>query len=101
MVGVSTDAYQPIERELRITRARAWRCSPRRGIRSALVTKSALVERDLDLIGPMAAQQLASVSVSVTTLDPKLARILEPRAASPWRRLRTDRTLATPACRSA
>jgi DNA repair photolyase len=92
MVGVNTDAYQPIERELRITRGVLEVLAETRHP-FGLVTKSALVERDLDLIGPMAAQQLASVSVSVTTLDPKLARILEPRAASPWRRLRTVRTL--------
>jgi len=92
MVGVNTDAYQPIERELKITRGVLEVLAETRHP-FGLVTKSALVERDLDLIGPMAAQQLASVSVSVTTLDPKLARILEPRAASPWRRLRTIRTL--------
>jgi len=93
MVGVNTDAYQPIERELRITRGVLEVLTESRHP-FGLVTKSALVERDLDLIGAMAAQQLASVSVSVTTLDPKLARILEPRAAGPWRRLRTVRTLA-------
>ena len=93
MVGVNTDAYQPIERELKITRG-VLEVLAETQHPFGLVTKSALVERDLDLIGPMAAQQLASVSVSVTTLDPKLARILEPRAASPWRRLRTVRTLA-------
>jgi DNA repair photolyase len=92
MVGVNTDAYQPIERELKITRGVLEVLAETRHP-FGLVTKSALVERDLDLSGPMAAQQLASVSVSVTTLDPKLARILEPRAASPWRRLRTVRTL--------
>jgi DNA repair photolyase len=92
MVGVNTDAYQPIERELKITRGVLEVLAETRHP-FGLVTKSALVERDLDLIGPMAAQQLASVSVSVTTLDPKLARILEPRAASPWRRLRTVHTL--------
>jgi DNA repair photolyase len=58
-----------------------------------LVTKSSAVERDLDLIAPMAAQGLAAVYVTVTTLDAALARTLEPRAAAPHRRLRTIRTL--------
>ncbi len=93
MVGVNTDAYQPIERELRITRGILEVLSAARHP-FGLVTKSALVERDLDLISEMAALQLASVSVSITTLDPNLSRILEPRAASPQRRLRTVRTLA-------
>jgi DNA repair photolyase len=60
----------------------------------SLVTKSSGVERDLDLIAPMAAQGLAAVYVSITTLDGDLARVLEPRAASPQRRLRTIRALA-------
>ena len=93
MVGVNTDAYQPIERELRLTRAILEVLAAARHP-FGLVTKSALVERDLDLIAGMAAQNLVSVSISVTSLDPGLARILEPRAASPQRRLRTVRTLA-------
>jgi DNA repair photolyase len=92
MVGVNTDAYQPIERELRITRGILEVLAATRHP-FGLVTKSALVERDLDLIGDMAALQLASVSISITTLDAKLSRILEPRAASPQRRLRTVRAL--------
>jgi len=92
-IGSATDAYQPAERRLGITRSvievlSAWRHP------FSLVTKSAGVERDLDLVAPMAAQRLAAVYVSVTTLEPALARILEPRAASPQRRLRTIRTLA-------
>lgn len=92
-IGSATDAYQPAERRLRITRSvievlAEWRHP------FSLVTKSAGVERDLDLIAPMAAQRLAAVYVSVTTLDPALARILEPRAASPQRRLKTIETLA-------
>ncbi len=92
-IGSATDAYQPAERRLRITRSvlevlSAWNHP------FSLVTKSSGVERDLDLIAPMAAKRLAAVYVSVTTLDPALARILEPRAASPQRRLRTIRTLA-------
>src|SRR6185437_2457618 len=60
----------------------------------SLVTKSCGVERDLDLIAPMAAERLAAVYVSLTTLDGALARIMEPRAAAPHRRLRTIETLA-------
>ena len=59
----------------------------------SLITKSAGVERDIDLIAPMAARNLAAVYVSLTTLDPALARAMEPRAASPQRRLRTIETL--------
>ena len=92
-IGSATDAYQPVERRLRITRAVIEVLSEHRHAFS-LVTKSAGVERDLDLIAPMAAQRLAAVYVSVTTLDGALARILEPRAAAPERRLRTIATLA-------
>jgi DNA repair photolyase len=60
----------------------------------SLVTKSSGVERDLDLVGPMAGRGLAAVYVSVTSLDPALARILEPRAAAPHRRIRTIEALA-------
>ena len=60
----------------------------------SLVTKSSGVERDLDLIAPMAAERLAAVYVTITTLDAELARTLEPRAAAPHRRLRVLRTLA-------
>jgi DNA repair photolyase len=93
MVGVNTDAYQPIERELKLTRGVLEVLSAARHP-FGLVTKSALVERDIDLIAGMAALNLVSVSISVTSLDAKLSRILEPRAASPQRRLRTVRTLA-------
>ena len=93
MVGVNTDAYQPIERELKITRGIIEVLTSARHP-FGLVTKSALVERDLDLLTEMARLNLVSVSISVTSLDSKLSRILEPRAASPERRLRTVRTLA-------
>jgi len=93
MVGVNTDAYQPIERELKITRGVLEVLVAARHP-FGLVTKSSLVERDLDLIAAMARSNLASVSISITSLDSKLSRILEPRAASPERRLRTVRTLA-------
>ncbi|MBK9361863.1 MAG: PA0069 family radical SAM protein [Rubrivivax sp.] len=92
-IGSATDAYQPVERRLRITRSLIEVLAEHRHPFS-LITKSAGVERDIDLIAPMAADRLAAVYVSITTLDPQLARVLEPRAASPQRRLRTLRALA-------
>jgi DNA repair photolyase len=92
-LGSVTDAYQPAERRLRITRAVVEVLAEHRHAFS-VITKSALVERDLDLIAPMAAERLAAVYVSITTLDPQLARVLEPRAAAPQRRLRTVQALA-------
>src|SRR5450631_1894409 len=81
-IGSATDAYQPVERKLLITRSvievLAECAHP-----FSLVTKSSGIERDLDLIGPMARRGLAAVYMSVTSLDPALSRILEPRAASP------------------
>ncbi len=92
-LGTATDAYQPIEREWRITRA-VLEVLAECAHPVALVTKSSLVERDLDLLAPMARRGLAAVYVSVTTLDPVLARRWEPRAAAPWRRLETIRRLS-------
>jgi len=92
-IGTATDCYQPVERELRLTRAVIEVLREARHPFS-LVTKSSGVERDLDLIAPMAAQGLAAVYVTITTLDAGLARRLEPRAAAPQRRLRVLRTLA-------
>lgn len=92
-VGTVTDAYQPIERALRLTRE-ALEVLHACQHPLAIVTKGSGVERDLDLLAPMGAQRLAAVYVTITTLDAKLARILEPRAAAPHRRLRTIRTLA-------
>ena len=91
-LGSATDAYQPAERNLRITRS-VIEVLSECGHAFSLVTKSSGVERDLDLIAPMAARGLVAVYVSVTTLDPALSRIMEPRAASPARRLRTIKTL--------
>jgi len=92
-VGTATDCYQPIERELRLTRS-VIELLNETNHPFAIVTKSSAVERDLDLIAPMAARRLAAVYLSVTTLDADVARKLEPRAAAPHRRLRTIRTLA-------
>ena len=92
-VGSATDAYQPVERDLRITRAVLQVLAETRHP-VAIVTKSSLIERDLDLLVPMASDRLATTFISVTTLDHSLSRRLEPRAASPDRRLRTVETLA-------
>jgi len=91
-IGTATDCYQPIERELRLTRSLIEVLGEARHP-FGLVTKSSAVERDLDLLAPLAAQKLAAVYITITTLDPHLARILEPRAAAPHRRLQTIRAL--------
>ncbi len=92
-IGSATDAYQPVERHLGITRS-VLEVMAECGHPFSLVTKSSGIERDLDLIAPMAQRGLAAVYVSVTSLDAGLSRILEPRAASPERRLRTIEALA-------
>ena len=93
VLGTATDAYQPIERDMRITRALIETLSACEHPLS-IITKSSLVERDIDLLAPMARKNLAAVYVTVTTLDGDLARRWEPRAAAPWRRLETIRRLA-------
>ena len=92
-IGSVTDAYQPAERRLRITRSLIEVLAEARHPFS-IITKSSGVERDIDLIAPMAAQRMAAVYVSITTLDAALARRMEPRAAAPERRLRTIAALA-------
>ncbi|CAL1240074.1 PA0069 family radical SAM protein [Candidatus Methylocalor cossyra] len=92
-LGANTDPYQPIERQWRITRQVLEVLHECRHPLS-LTTKSALVERDLDLLAALAAQRLVQVLISITTLDRSLARILEPRAAAPQRRLETVRRLS-------
>src|SRR3546814_16714825 len=85
-MGTNTDPYQPLERTRRITRQILEvmsDCNHPVGI----VTKSALVTRDIDILAPMAAKRLARVALSVTTLDRDLARTLEPRASTPAKRL--------------
>jgi DNA repair photolyase len=93
-IGSVTDAYQPAERRLKITRSVIEVLAEARHPFS-ITTKSSLVERDIDLIAPMAQQNLAAVYVSITTLHPALARAMEPRAAAPHRRLRTIEALAS------
>jgi DNA repair photolyase len=92
-LGANTDAYQPAERRLAITRTILEVLAETRHP-VTIITKSALVERDQDLLTDMAGDRLATVHVSLTTLDAGLARTLEPRAASPLRRLRAITALA-------
>lgn len=92
-IGSATDCYQPVERELRLTRGLIEVMQAARHPFS-LITKSSGVERDLDLLAPLAHARLAAAYVTITTLDAQLARVLEPRAAAPHRRLRTLRALA-------
>ncbi|WP_298924832.1 PA0069 family radical SAM protein [uncultured Ramlibacter sp.] len=92
-IGTATDCYQPVERELRLTRS-VIELMHETGHAFSLVTKSSGVERDLDLLAPMAQKKLVAVYVTITTLDSELTRKLEPRAAAPQRRLRILRTLA-------
>ncbi|AKM40272.1 radical SAM protein [Burkholderia contaminans FFH2055] len=92
-LGVNTDAYQPVERDLRITRS-VIQVMHDRGLPFAAITKSSLIERDLDLLAPMAERGQVMAAVTITTLDADLARTLEPRAATPARRLRTIRALS-------
>ncbi len=92
-MGTNTDPYQPVEREQALTR-RILQVLQRFNHPVTIVTKSALVTRDIDILAPMAALGLARVALSITTLDPALARTMEPRAASPRRRLEALRLLS-------
>lgn len=85
-IGANTDPYQPIEREHRVTRSLLQVFLKYRHP-VALITKSALILRDLDLLEPLAKLGLVKINLSITTLDPELSRKLEPRAAAPHRRL--------------
>jgi DNA repair photolyase len=92
-VGSATDAYQPVERRLRITRGvLEVLCEARHPF--SIITKSAGIERDLDLLAPMAAAKRCVAYLSVTTLDPALVRVMEPRAAASARRLKAIEALA-------
>ena len=91
-LGINTDGYQPIERKYGLTRRLLEILAEHRHPVS-IVTKSALIERDLDILERMARDGLVSVAISITTLDRDLARRMEPRAAAPQRRLETLRVL--------
>jgi DNA repair photolyase len=92
-IGTNTDPYQPIERRYRIMRE-ILEVLDRTSHPVGIVTKSALVVRDIDILQRMAQRQLVKVALSVTTLDRKLARAMEPRAPTPTRRLETLRLLS-------
>ncbi len=92
-LGANTDPYQPIERKYRITREILEVLAETRHP-VTIVTKGALVERDIDLLAALAAINAAQVFISITTLDTELARRLEPRATAPLRRVETVRRLA-------
>lgn len=92
-LGTNTDPYQPIERNLKVTRS-VLEVLAATNHPVGIVTKSALVTRDIDILAPMAMKGLAKVALSVTTLDRKLARAMEPRAATPPKRLEALRQLS-------
>ncbi|EXL09293.1 PA0069 family radical SAM protein [Aquamicrobium defluvii] len=92
-IGTNTDPYQPIEKQYRIMRE-ILEVLEARGHPVGIVTKSALVARDIDILARMAERGLAKVALSITTLDRKLARTMEPRAATPAKRLETIRQLS-------
>ena len=92
-IGTNTDPYQPIERDRRLMRGILEVLSSHEHP-VAITTKGTLIERDIDLLAPMAARGLAHVGLSVTTLDPAVSRAMEPRVPSPARRLATIRRLA-------
>ncbi|MBP2447163.1 PA0069 family radical SAM protein [Rhizobium leguminosarum] len=92
-IGTNTDPYQPIEKEWRVMRG-ILEVLNKANHPVSIVTKSAMILRDLDILQDMAAKNLVRVGISVTTLDRKLARTMEPRAATPPRRLETIHTLS-------
>ena len=93
MLGSNTDPYQPVERKLEVTRTILTVLAAARHPVS-IVTKGVLIARDIDILREMARDHLASVAVSLTTLDAETKRTLEPRAASPQARLKVIRALA-------
>ncbi|HEU0117782.1 MAG TPA: PA0069 family radical SAM protein [Alphaproteobacteria bacterium] len=91
-LGSNTDCFQPVERGLKLAR-HVLEILSEHNHPVAIITKSALVARDIDILAPMAAKGLARVNISLTTLDPALARVMEPRAAAPYKRLATMKAL--------
>ncbi|MEW9918787.1 PA0069 family radical SAM protein [Marimonas sp. MJW-29] len=92
-IGTNTDPYQPVEKDFAIMRE-CLNVLEEAGHPTAIVTKGSLIERDIDILARMARRGLIRVGISVTTLDAKLSRLMEPRAPSPARRLQTIRRLA-------
>ena len=93
VIGVNTDAYQPSERTYGITRSVLEVCREANQP-IALITKSALIERDIDILAPMAQSRLVSTTLSITTLDHEVSRRMEPRTSAPARRLQAVKRLA-------
>lgn len=91
-MGANTDAYQPVERDTGLTRELV-SVLAEHNHPVGFVTKSALIQRDMDIIGPMVAKGIARVGISITTLDRRLCRLMEPRASAPAKRLDAVRTL--------
>ena len=96
-IGGNTDPYQPVERQLAITRG-VLEVLDRFNHPLSIITKSALIARDADILGSMGRRGLARAYVSITTVDRKLARAMEPRAATPERRFQAVRALADAGC---
>jgi DNA repair photolyase len=92
-LGSVTDCYQPIEREYQLTRG-VLQVLDQANHPVTIVTKNALIERDIDILSSMAQRNLVQVFISVTSLDPVLSQKMEPRASAPWRRLKTVAALA-------
>lgn len=92
-LGTATDPYQPIERRAGITRSLLEVLAEKSGFRIGIVTKSTLIERDIDLLTQIAAKNQLTIHLTITTADPQLARILEPRAPRPDLRLKTVKRL--------
>jgi len=92
-IGTNTDPYQPVERKFELMRG-ILKVLARYNHPVSVLTKSALITRDLDLLAPMAEARIVKTMLSVTTLDAKLARAMEPRAATPGRRLAAIRALS-------
>lgn len=92
-MGTNTDPYQPLERSLKLTRS-VIEVLAKFNHPVGIVTKSALIARDIDILAPMAARNIAKAALSVTTLDAKLARAMEPRASTPARRIEAIKKLA-------
>lgn len=93
MLSGNTDCYQPVEKKLELTRNILKLCLKYRNPVS-LITKSSMIQRDIDILTELAAQNLTSVTMSITTLDKSLQRIMEPRASTPERRVETVKVLS-------
>jgi DNA repair photolyase len=92
-IGTATDPYQPIERSAQVTRSLLEVFAEQEGLRLSLVTKSTLIERDVDLLKKIAERNRLTICLTITTPDAQLARVLEPRAPRPDLRFRTVETL--------